>query len=218
MIAALYISVEPIDAGIAILIISLYLAVLALSYYFQRHESLSLVQRICLSFVLVVLVVLVGLALSLSDQEFQNDLPRLLMSCLALFCAVIFTIISSDLTKVIGSGPTNFYTSLWELVCLFGLLLLPLELDLTFPTSFVDWSAIFCNGLFYVVGYFLFFEAARRIGVTRASLLTSVEPLFAALLAMALFSQTLTALEWAEFFIVLIGLFYFEKSQFKSNI
>jgi hypothetical protein len=114
---------------------------------------------------------------------------------------------------MIGSGPTNFHTNLWGLICLLGLLLLPLELDLMFPTSPVGWSAIFCNGLFYVVGYFLFFEGARRIGVTRASLITSVEPLFAALLPMSLFNQTLTALEWAEFFIVFVGLFYFENPE-----
>jgi drug/metabolite transporter (DMT)-like permease len=89
MIAALYIAVKSFDVGIATLILSLYPAVLALFYHFQRHEFLSSFQWICLS------IVLVGLALLISDQTFQNDLSGLLMSCFTLFCAVNFTIIST---------------------------------------------------------------------------------------------------------------------------
>jgi drug/metabolite transporter (DMT)-like permease len=96
IIAALYNSVKFVDGGIAILILSLYPAVLTFFYYFQRKEFLTLIQWIYLC------IVLFGLALLLSDQEFKRDLFRLLMSCLALFCTVVFTIISSDRTKLIG--------------------------------------------------------------------------------------------------------------------
>ena len=45
----------------------------------------------------------------------------------------------------------------------------------------------------------------------RASFLASVEPLFAALLAMMLLGQFLSPTEWIGFFIVLLSIFMFEK-------
>jgi drug/metabolite transporter (DMT)-like permease len=56
----------------------------------------------------------------------------------------------------------------------------------------------------------LFFEACRIIGVTRASILTLVDPLLAALIAIIFLDQFLTGTEWAGCIIILMALVLFE--------
>ena len=63
----------------------------------------------------------------------------------------------------------------------------------------------------------LFFEGSRLIGITRASLLACVEPLFAALLALAFLGQQLSLVEWLGFLVVLISIFAFEKLGLNPN-
>ena len=48
------------------------------------------------------------------------------------------------------------------------------------------------------------------IGVTRASILTLVDPLFAAIIAVLFLGQFLTIFEWTGFAIILGGLLVFE--------
>jgi len=55
-----------------------------------------------------------------------------------------------------------------------------------------------------------FLEGAKRIGVTRAAILTSTDPLYAALIALFLFNEKLGFIQWAGFFLVILALCLFE--------
>ena len=92
-----------------------------------------------------------------------------------------------------------------------ALLLIPGDPRISLPESVIGYIAILGNGLFFIISWVLFFEGARIIGSTRASLLACAEPLFAALLAIILLNQTLSAVEWLGFGIVLTSILFFEK-------
>ena len=97
-----------------------------------------------------------------------------------------------------------------RVVFLAGALVLPFGPAITLPETTRGWLAIVSNGTFYMFGYWLFFEACRLIGVTRASILTLVDPLLATLIAIIFLEQFLTGAEWAGFVIILMALVVFE--------
>ena len=66
------------------------------------------------------------------------------------------------------------------------------------------------NGVFNIGAWVFFFAGMQRIGATRASMLTSVDPIFSAILAYLLFNQFFSAPQWVGFFLVIISLFCFE--------
>jgi len=94
--------------------------------------------------------------------------------------------------------------------------LLPLGQNIALPQTTTGWIAILSNGTFYMLGYWLFFEGCRMIGVTRASILTLVDPLFAAIIAILFLGQFLTIFEWTGFAIILGGLLVFEIRKSKT--
>jgi DME family drug/metabolite transporter len=64
-----------------------------------------------------------------------------------------------------------------------------------------------------MLGYLLFFESSRIIGITRTSVVTLVDPLLAALVAIVLLGQMLSTLEWAGFFVITGSLLVFERGK-----
>jgi drug/metabolite transporter (DMT)-like permease len=50
----------------------------------------------------------------------------------------------------------------------------------------------------------------QRIGATRASMLTSIDPVFAAIIAFLLFNQFFSPVQWFGFFLVILAIFSFE--------
>ena len=95
--------------------------------------------------------------------------------------------------------------------------LLPLGQDITLPQTMTGWIAILSNSTFYMLGFWLFFEGCRIIGVTRASILTLVDPLFAAIIAILFLGQFLTFFEWIGFAIILGALLVFETQKSKET-
>ena len=83
------------------------------------------------------------------------------------------------------------------------------------PNSNLGWFAISANGIFYIVSWVLFFEGLRIIGVTRASVLTTTDPLFAAIIALLFLNQNLTIIQWVGFTIVILSIYFFERHKSK---
>ena len=118
--------------------------------------------------------------------------------------------VSSDLADSLGSALVNLQNNIWSFVILSLVLFLPLGQEIALPETTRGWIAILSNGTFYLLGYWLFFEGCRLIGVTRASILTLVDPLFAALVAILFLDQHLSSFEWIGFVIILSALLLFE--------
>ena len=124
---------------------------------------------------------------------------------------------SSDLTDRLGSATVNLQTNIWSVVILSLTLFLPLGQEITLPVTTKGWITILSNGTFYMLGYWLFFEGCRIIGVTRASVLTLVDPLFASIIAILFLGQFLTLFEWTGFVIILGALLVFETRKSKKT-
>ncbi len=91
------------------------------------------------------------------------------------------------------------------------LMMLPLGFAFSPPRPILALWRLAQMGFFFVLSWVLFFEGSRIIGITRASLLACIEPLFAALLALIFLGQQLTLIEWFGFFVVLTAIFLFEQ-------
>ena len=117
----------------------------------------------------------------------------------------------------IGATTFNFYVSIFGIILLTVGFILPLGFEIKLPLTKIGYLAIFTNGIFYIASWVLFFKGATIIGATRTSMLSSVEPLFAALLAIILLNQLLSVTEWTGFIIVLTAIYTFEKSSTKPK-
>jgi drug/metabolite transporter (DMT)-like permease len=60
------------------------------------------------------------------------------------------------------------------------------------------------------LGLALFFAAMPPIGMVRATMITVVEPVFTIFMAMALFGERLSAIQWLGVFVVVGGLLLLE--------
>ena len=211
LLLATYHAVDFLDVGLVLLILYSFPIGVALISQVSGRERISPARWLCM------MAVLAGLGLMILDGIGDISLYGIVVSILGLICFVVFIETSSQLADSLGSPTLNLYISLIGLVCLLVVLLLPFEVSFAHPATPTGIAAILGNGIFYILSWVLFFEGARMIGATRASLLACVEPLFAALLAMFLLGQFLSATEWAGFVIVLAAIFMFEKRAPKSG-
>ena len=72
--------------------------------------------------------------------------------------------------------------------------------------------------MFLVTSYFM--KAQKKIGITRTSVLATMEPVFAAVFALILLKQFLNIIETLGFVIIILSIFFFERLKIhkKTNI
>lgn len=211
LLLATYHAVDFLDVGLVLLILYSFPIGVALISQFSGRERLSPARWLCM------MAVLAGLGIMIHDGLGEISLYGILVALFGLVCFVFFIETSSQLVDRLGSSTLNFHISLIGLLSLLAVMLLPLDLPVSYPVTPTGIVAILGNGIFYIISWVLFFEGARMIGATRASLMACVEPLFAALLAMILLGQFLSAAEWVGFFIVLFSIFMFENRAPKTS-
>jgi drug/metabolite transporter (DMT)-like permease len=81
------------------------------------------------------------------------------------------------------------------------------------PENSVGLIALFFNGVFYILSYTLFFWGSGFIGVTRTSVLSLTDPIFATVIAMIFLNQFLSNIESLGFIVVLLSIYFFERSK-----
>ncbi len=206
LIAITYHAIEFLDIGIVLIIIYSFPIGIALITHIRGEEKLQIFQWSC------VFAILIGLILVLIDGNIQTSLYGIGLSFFGLILMIIFIYFSSKLVESIGSQLFNFHINLWSLTFLLFALLI-FDLEVSYPTALFGWFALFLNGIFYILCYTLFFIGSQIIGVTRASVLASSEPLLATIIALIALNQYLTLVECFGFLVVIISLYYFEKSK-----
>ncbi|MBU74680.1 MAG: hypothetical protein CMM73_03115 [Rhodospirillaceae bacterium] len=211
MIGFLYSAVKLVDVGLAVLILYMFPLGISILSHLSGRQRLNTLQWGALAGLLA------GLLLLMLDTFWAGSVEGLLLSFGAMFCAMIYTTISSDLTDKLGSASANLQTNIWSVVILSFTLFLPLGQEIALPGTTWGWTAILSNGTFYMLGYWLFFEGCRIIGVTRASVLTIVDPLFATIIAILFLGQFLTLIEWTGFSIIVGALLVFETCKSKKT-
>lgn len=78
------------------------------------------------------------------------------------------------------------------------------------PVSVIGWIGIAGAGLAFVISFVAFLDAARIIGGSRASVMSFIEPIFAILIAAAMFGEHLTQMQWIGTLLVALSLFMLE--------
>ena len=202
MIVSLYLAIYYIDISLSILILCLFPVVIAIISHLRGVEFVNITQWLCITFVLV------GLTLLVLNDKSTISLLGIFFFFFGMGCAVITTFLSNKLTTEIGVLTTTFYLTFWGfLICLLIFLLGSTYLP---PQTNTGWVAIAVNGTFNIGAWAFFFAGMQRIGATRASMLTSVDPIFAAIIAYLVFNQFFSSIQWVGFFLVIISLIGFE--------
>ena len=144
------------------------------------------------------------------EDDVSVNFYGLFVSFVGLICFVFFIISASELADTIGSTVLNFYICIIGLSVVLLVIVLHSDITIRIPMTNKGILAIISNGFFFILSWVLYFQGAKLIGATRASFLASLEPLFAALLAIFLLGQLLSTKEWIGFFIILSSVLIFE--------
>ena len=203
LIAATYHAIEFINIALGMTIIYAFPIGIALITSIRGEQNYS--QKEWLS----IFMVIFGLYILVYDEIFVGSLYGILICMISLILMTTFIYSSSKLADNLGSIILNFHLNLWSLIFLFlGYFLFSFNLDM--PNSSFGLAALFFNGLFYILSYTLFFWGSRFIGVTRTSVLSLTDPIFATVIAMIFLNQFLSIIESLGLIVVLISIYFFE--------
>jgi len=195
-------AITRIDLSLVILIFYLHPIFIAWFGHLRGSYDLNRFRLLCCA------LILVGLALALSVSFERLDGMGLAWSVIAAGGAAALIVANGDATRDAGAVLVNFYSATVALVpaCIIGVAVGPLDL----PGTGTGWLGLLGTGAAMSLGFVLFFAAMPPIGMVRATMLTVVEPVFTILLAMALFGERLSAVQWLGVAVVVAGLLLLE--------
>lgn len=195
-------AITRIDISLVILILYLHPILIA---WFGHVRGTYVLNRLRLS---CCVLILVGLALALSVSFAGLDAMGVALAFIGA-CGAAGLVVANG--EAVGEGGTvivNFCTAIVALVpvCMVGMVIGPLN----FPVTGTGWFGLLGTGAAFCLGLALFFAAVPLIGLVRATLIAVVEPVFAILLAVALFGERLAAVQWFGVAVVVAGLLLLE--------
>tara|TARA_B100001248_G_scaffold218_1_gene148 strand:- start:17 stop:907 length:891 start_codon:yes stop_codon:yes gene_type:complete len=203
LIASVYHAIEFINIALGMTIVYAFPIGIALITSIRGEENYSLKEWLSM------FMVIFGLFILVYDEIFAGSLYGILICMISLILMTTFIYSSSKLANNLGSIILNFHLNLWSLIFLFlSYFLFSFNLDM--PNSSFGLAALFFNGLFYILSYTLFFWGSRFIGVTRTSVLSLTDPIFATVIAMIFLNQFLSIIESLGLIVVLISIYFFE--------
>ena len=202
-------AITRIDISLVILIVYLHPVLVAWVGHVRGNYVLSRFRLACC------VIILIGLVFALSVGFERLDAVGMALAFVGA-CGATGLLITNG--EAVGEGGTvivNLYTAVAALIpaCIVATVIGPLNL----PGTGTGWLAIFGTGASFCLGLALFFAAVPLIGLVRATLISVLEPLFAILIAMALFGERLAALQWVGVVIVLAGLLMLEIPPEQTN-
>src|SRR5262245_19978513 len=195
-------AITRIDLSLVILIFYLHPIFIAWFGHLRGTYDLNRFRLLCCA------LILVGLALALSVSFDRLDAMGMACAVIAACGAAALIIANGDATREVGAVLVNFYSATVALVpaCIVGAVVGPLDL----PGTGTGWLGLLGTGSAMCLGFALFVAAMPPIGMVRATMLTVVEPVFTILLAMALFAERLSAVQWFGVAVVVGGLLLLE--------
>ncbi len=193
-----YNAIVTIDIGLAMLITYLYPILLAVIEHVTGRTPFTPF-RIFWS-----LAALTGLAIMISADLSSLDPAGLAFAFLGMLGITLGTLASMRLVWDIGVLEANFYTTLFSVPLFFLALFLFGSMQL--PQTGVGWLGILGNAFAATTAWICFILGAKIIGTARASMITTIEPLLAVVMAILVFEEVLTTLQWFGLALVLFAL------------
>ena len=206
LIAAVYHAIEFINIALGMTIVYAFPIGIALITSIRGEEKYSLKEW------LSILMVIFGLFILAYDEMFTGSLYGIAICIISLILMTTFVYTSSKLADSLGSIVLNFHLNLWSLIFLF-ISYLSFSFTIKIPDNSIGLTSLFFNGLFYILSYTLFFWGSRFIGVSRTSVLSLTDPIFATVIAMIFLNQFLSTIESLGFIVVLLSIYFFERSK-----
>jgi len=195
-------AITRLDLSLVILIFYLHPVFIAWLGHVRGTYDLNRFRLFCCA------LILVGLALALSVSFERLDAAGVALAVIGAVGAAVLIVANGDAAREAGAVLVNFYSAVVALVlvCAVAIAVGPLDL----PGTGAGWFGLFGTGAAMCLGLALFFAAMPPIGMVRATMITVVEPVITILLAMALFGERLSPLQWFGVTIVVAGLLLLE--------
>jgi drug/metabolite transporter (DMT)-like permease len=195
-------AITLIDISLVILILYLHPILIAWVGHMRGTYVLNRFRLCCC------LLILAGLALALSVSFAKLDALGVVLAFIGASGCAGLVIANGEAVGEGGTVKVNFYTAIAALVLVsaVGMSIGPQ----TFPGAGTGWVGLVGTGAAFCLGLALFFAAVPYIGLERATLIGVIEPVLAIFIAMALFDERLTAVQWLGVVIVVAGLLLLE--------
>ncbi len=163
---------------------------------------------------LISLVLALGGTIVIGIKDWQVSADSFIGDGIALLSAIFYA--ASFLLR--EKLRTKFETTkilLWSctLGCLFSFPVVLITQERVFPYTVSGWLAVICLGILcQVVGQGLLTYNLKKLSAGFVTLFLLLEPIIAALLAWAIFSEQLSLINWLAFFVICAGV-YLAKSE-----
>lgn len=197
-------SVALVPVGVAVLVFFTHPFLLAILAHWRGSERLTVRKAVLMG------AAFSGLALVLGPELVGTDLAGLALAALSSVAMSGMILCIGRAQQRASSTQVNLYATM---VSTLGISLVATLLRAWAPpTGDTGWLGILAAGLGVGLGLLTFFAALRHLSLVRASVLSSVEPLFSILLAAAILGQALRPDQWVGALVIVGALSLFEAS------
>lgn len=208
-------AVAFIDVSLAALIFYFHIFLVAVVGHFRGDVRLNRRLLSCIA------VAVLGLALVLGVTLQSLNVMGLGLSLLGMAAVTVMIFAVGRTSREIGPIAANFHMTLWAsfffvIAALFGPATGMIE-GMVLPASVKGWAGIIGNSVTTTLGFVFFFTGAGIIGMTRATILSVMEPVLAIFLAILLVQEWLTPLQWGGVILIVGSLYLFEKAGQKAS-
>lgn len=195
-------AVVYIPVSLMLLIFFIHPIIVAVVHHYRGETSLS-TNKIAL-----ILVVFVGLGFALGPDLSALSPIGIALALLAAVSATGMILLNARAQKEVGSTLITFYMTMVTVV-IFSLYT-GVTGDWVLPTTPIGWVGLMGTGLGLGFGLLAYFAAFRHIGPVRSSVISTVEPLFGSLFAVAVLGEALGFWQWFGVLTVVTALVVFE--------
>lgn len=191
-------SVQYIPASLAVLLLYLYPILVAILSSMINKEKINI------GIIVAIMLALVGIVLAIGNPVGEIQPLGVMLAIGSAICLSIYFILGNRLTVNIPTVLMSAYLSLFASISFFIIGMFTKGLNFSFKPQ--GWLPLIGVALFStVIAIFSLFAGMKRIGPTKASIVSMVEPVITILFSALLLGDRLTFLQGIGAFVVIAG-------------